>query len=83
MTRKVAAQLTAYLAELPTARLVAMVVSQAEQDVEVRTWLLLEAASVGSGPLDVSSYRRSFSDAFRSGSANRRDGRTSGRGLGP
>lgn len=79
MTKKATAQLTAYLAELPTERLVEMVMNQAEQDVELRTQLLLEAASAGGGPLDVSSYRRSFSDALKSGSANRRDyPRTSG-----
>ena len=79
MTKKAAAQLTAYLADLPTERLVELVMSQAEHDVELRTQLLLEAASAGSGPLDVSSYRRSFSDALKSGSANRRDdARTSG-----
>lgn len=50
-----------------------MVLSQAEQDVELRTQLLLDAASAGGGPLDVSCYRRSFSDALKSGSANRRD----------
>jgi tetratricopeptide (TPR) repeat protein len=79
LTKKAAAQLTAYLGELPTERLVDLVMSQAEHDVELRTRLLLEAASAGGGPLDVSSYRRSFSDALRSGSANRRDhARTSG-----
>jgi hypothetical protein len=79
MTKKAAAQLTACLAELPTERLVEMVISQAEHDVELRTQLLLEAASSGGGPLDVSSYRRSFADALKSGSANRRDyARTSG-----
>jgi tetratricopeptide (TPR) repeat protein len=79
LTKKAAAQLTAYLGELPTERLVGLVLEQAEQDVELRTRLLVEAASAGGGPLDVSSYRRSFSDALRSGSANRRDhARTSG-----
>lgn len=79
LTKKAAAQLTAYLADLPTERLIEMVISQAEHDVELRTQLLLEAASAGGGPLDVSSYRRSFSDALKSGSANRRDyARTSG-----
>lgn len=79
MTKKAAAQLTAYLVDLPTERLVEMVMSQAEHDVELRTQLLLEAASAGGGPLDVSSYRRSFSDALKSGSVNRRDyARTSG-----
>lgn len=79
LTRKAAEQLTAYLAELPTERLVELVMSQAEQDVELRTQLLLEAASASGGPLDVSSYRQSFSDALRSGSANRRGhARTSG-----
>ncbi len=79
MTKKAAAQLTAYLAELPTEQLVELMMSQAEGDVELRTRLLLEAASAGGGPLDVSSYRRSFSDALKSGSANRRDyARTSG-----
>jgi hypothetical protein len=78
LTKKASAQLTAYLGELPTERLVVLVMNQAEQDVALRTQLLLEAASVG-GPLDVSSYRRSFSDVLRSGSANRRDcARTSG-----
>lgn len=79
LTKKAAAQLAAYLGELPAERLVELVMSQAEQDVELRTQLLLDAASAGGGPLDVSSYRRSFSDALRSGSANRRDyARTSG-----
>jgi hypothetical protein len=79
LTKKAAAQLTAYLADLPTERLIEMVISQAEHDVELRTQLLLEAASAGGGPLDVSSYRRTFSDALKSGSANRRDyARTSG-----
>ena len=67
MTKKATAQLTAYLADLPTERLVELVMSQAEHDVELRTQLLLEAASAGGGPLDVSSYRRSFSDSLKSG----------------
>jgi hypothetical protein len=79
LTKKAAAQLASYLAELATDRLVELVMSQAEQDEELRAQLLLEAASAGGGPLDVSSYRRSFSEALRSGSANRRDhARTSG-----
>jgi hypothetical protein len=79
LTKKAAAQLTAYLADLPTERLIELVMSQAEQDVELRTQLLLEASSAGGGPLDVSPYRRSFSDALKSGSTNRRDyPRTSG-----
>lgn len=79
MTKKATAQLTGYLADLPTERLVELVMGQAEHDVELRTQLLLEAASAGGVPLDVSSYRRSFSDALKSGSANRRDyARTSG-----
>jgi hypothetical protein len=79
LTKKTAAQLTAYLADLPSERLVELVMSHAEQDVELRTELLQEAASAGGGPLDVSSYRRSFSDALQSGRASRRDdARTSG-----
>lgn len=79
LTKKTKAQLVAHLAGQPQERLIELVLEQAAQDTELRTRLLLEAASAGGGPLDVSSYRRSFSDALRSGSANRRDyARTSG-----
>src|SRR5688572_21210747 len=79
LTKKSRAQLVAHLAEQPQERLIELVLEQADQDAELRARLLLEAASAGGGPLDVSSYRRSFSDALRSGSASRRDyPRTSG-----
>ncbi|MCB1039231.1 MAG: hypothetical protein KDA94_06840 [Acidimicrobiales bacterium] len=79
MTRKAREQLATHLGDQSHERLVELVTELAEGDVELRNRLLLEAASEGTGPVDAASYRRSFSDALRSGSAARRDGpRTSG-----
>jgi hypothetical protein len=79
LTKKAREQLAAHLGAQPKERLVELVVELAEADVELRNRVLLEAASAGTGPVDAASYRRSFSDALRSGSAARRDGpRTSG-----
>lgn len=79
MTKKAREQLATHLAAQSHERLVELVTELAEGDVELRNRLLLEAASAGTGPVDAASYRRSFSDALRSGSAARRDGpRTSG-----
>ncbi|MCB1015934.1 MAG: hypothetical protein KDB10_12580 [Acidimicrobiales bacterium] len=79
MTKKAREQLATHLAAQSQERLAELVTELAEGDVELRNRLLLEAASAGSGPVDAASYRRSFSDALRSGSAARRDGpRTSG-----
>ncbi|QYG93240.1 hypothetical protein HC251_12935 [Iamia sp. SCSIO 61187] len=79
MTKKAREQLATHLGAQSHERLVELVTELAEGDVELRNRLLLEAASAGTGPVDAASYRRSFSDALRSGSAARRDGpRTSG-----
>ena len=79
MTKKARDQLAAHLGSQSHEQLVGLVAELAEGDTELRNRLLLEAASAGTGPVDAASYRRSFSDALRSGSAARRDGpRTSG-----
>ncbi|MGE3621994.1 MAG: DUF6880 family protein, partial [Acidimicrobiia bacterium] len=79
MTKNAREQLATHLGAQSHERLVELVAELAEGDVELRNRLLLETASAGSGPVDATSYRRSFSDALRSGSAARRDGpRTSG-----
>lgn len=79
MTKKAREQLAAHLGSQSDERLVELVTELAEGDVELRNRLLLEAASAGTGAVDAASYRRSFSDALRSGSGARRDGpRTSG-----
>lgn len=79
MTKKARERLVTHLGAQSHERLVELVTALAEGDVELRNRLLLEAASAGTGPVDAASYRRSFSDALRSGSAARRDGpRTSG-----
>ncbi len=79
MTKKAREQLAAHLSAQSHERLVELLTELAERDVELRNRLLLEATSAGTGPVDAASYRRSFSDALRSGSAARRDGpRTSG-----
>lgn len=79
MTKKAREQLATHLSAQSHERLVELVTELAEGDTELRNRLLLEAASAGTGPVDAASYRRSFSDALRAGSAARRDGpRTSG-----
>ena len=79
MTKKARQQLATHLDAQSHERLVELVTELAEGDVELRNRLLLEAVSAGTGPVDAASYRRSFSDALRSGSAARRDRpRTSG-----
>ena len=79
MTKKAREQLATHLGAQSHERLVELVTELAEGDTELRNRLLLEAASAGTGPVDAASYRRSFSDALRAGSAARRDGpRTSG-----
>lgn len=83
MTKKAREQLATHLGVQSHERLVELVAELAEGDAELRNRLLLEAASAGSGPVDGASYRRSFSDALRSGSAARRTGRARrGPGLG-
>lgn len=68
-----AAQLTAYLADLPAARLVDLLMSQAEEDIERRTQLLLEAASAGGGPLDVVALLACVLRCIEVGERERRD----------
>ncbi|MGH3371065.1 MAG: hypothetical protein ACRDPR_13810, partial [Nocardioidaceae bacterium] len=68
LTKKAAAQLRDHLAAQPPDRLVELVMSEVERNAALKDELLLEVAQAG-GPLDVASYRRSFSDALRSKSA--------------
>lgn len=68
LTKKAAAQLREHLAAQPAERLVDLVVAEVERNPVLKDQLLLEVAQLG-GPLDLASYRRSFSDALRSKSA--------------
>jgi hypothetical protein len=68
LTKKAAAQLREHLAAQPVERLVDLVMAEVERNAALKDQLLLEVAQAG-GPLDVASYRRSFSDALRSKSA--------------
>jgi len=79
LTKKAASQLRDHLAAQPTERLVDLLLAQVEHDATLKDQLLLEIARTG-GPLDLASYRRSFSDALRSRSATARGAwaRTSG-----
>mgnify|MGYP000851142808 CR=1 FL=1 len=78
LTKKAKTTLTAHIGAQQHERLVELLLEQAETDNALRDRLLLEAADAGEG-VDPSSYRRSFAEALRSGSAARRDGpRTSG-----
>jgi hypothetical protein len=84
LTKKAAAQLREHLAAQPPERLVELVMAEVERNPALKDQLLLEVAQAG-GPLDLVSYRRSFSDALRSKSAaggSRRYPRTSALGPG-
>ncbi|MDP9418084.1 MAG: hypothetical protein M3P48_09715 [Actinomycetota bacterium] len=68
LTKKAAAQLREHLFAQPHERLVELVMAEVERNPALKDQLLLEVAQAG-GPLDLASYRRSFSDALRSKSA--------------
>lgn len=68
LTKKAAAQLRDHLAAQPADRLVELVMAELDRNAALKDELLLEVAQAG-GPLDLASYRRSFSDALRSKSA--------------
>src|SRR4051794_23029729 len=68
LTKKAAAQLREHLSGQPAERLVDLVMTEVERNPALKDDLLLEIAQSG-GPLDLASYRRSFSDALRSKSA--------------
>jgi hypothetical protein len=68
LTKKAAAQLREHLAAQPPQRLVELVMAEVHRNPALKDQLLFEVAQAG-GPLDLASYRRSFSDALRSKSA--------------
>lgn len=68
LTKKAAAQLREHLAGQPPERLIELVMAEVERNAALKDQLMLEVAQSG-GPLDLASYRRSFSDALRSKSA--------------
>ncbi len=68
LTKKAAAQLREHLVAPRPERLVDLLMAEVERDPALKDQLLLEVAQAG-GPLDLASYRRSFSDALRSKSA--------------
>lgn len=68
LTKKAAAQLREHLAARSVERLVELVMAEVERNPALKDQLLLEVAQAG-GPLDLASYRRSFSNALRSKSA--------------
>ncbi len=65
LTKKAAAQLREHLSAQPHERLVELVMAEVERNAALKDQLLLEIAPAGE-PLDLASYRRSFSDALRS-----------------